>query len=265
MKTDCLMELERLYNDVEGKLLFADTSLLNLAIAADDGRVELNGDRPISESEFNYWKPLSDYSWRLLENDLPRRLAYELKSNLMEATDKRQVYDTYRAEIDKRKIDGDRAYREYTERLNEFDLPEATKSRYLSVMGELVCWYDEGITRPLEGYLSEIERDYLGEPQLPTIYNTKRELNVYQRAIDAGLMVQTATGYKWGKGERGEKAMLAYFVERLYCPKGTGRLPQKEIEVLFSVSRIDSAITALHNAKGFRGWIWKPAIDELFE
>lgn len=165
MKTDCLMELERLHNEVEGKIL-SGTLLYNLANGAAGESVELNGDKPISESEFNYWQPLREYSWGLLESDLPRRLAYELKSNLMEATDKRQVYVTYKAEIEKWiRIDSDRAYREYTERLTDFVLPEATKKRYLSIMGELVCWYDEGITKPTTLCLGEIERDYLGEPQ----------------------------------------------------------------------------------------------------
>lgn len=184
MKTDCLMELERLYNDIEGKILFADTNLLNLVIAAGDGRVELNGDKPISESEFNYWQPLRKYAWGLLESDLPRRLAYELKSNLMETTDKRQVYDIYRAEIDKRKIDGDKAYKEYTERLREFDLPEATKSRYLSIMGELVGWYSEGITNQLESCLGEIERDYLGEPQPRQAENKPPLMQITDEALD---------------------------------------------------------------------------------
>ena len=185
MKTDCLMELERLYNDVEGKILFADTNLLNLAIAAGDGRVELNGDKPISEREFNYWQPLRKYAWRLLESDLPRRLAYELKANLMEATDKQQVYDIYRAEIDKRKIDGDKAYKEYTERLQEFDLPEATKSRYLSIMGELVGWYSEGITTPLERYLGQIERDYLCEPQPRQAESRPPLMQITDEALDS--------------------------------------------------------------------------------
>ena len=274
MKTDCLMELERLHNEVEGKILFADTLLYNLANGAAGENVELNGDKPISESEFNYWQPLREYSWGLLESDLPGRLAYELKSNLMGATDKRQVYVTYRAEIEKWiRIDSDRAYRDYTERLTDFDLPEATKKRYLSIMGELVCWYDEAITKPITLCLGEIERDYLGEPQpqpgnntqhLPTINNTDRERQVFQRAIDAGLMQQVGKGYQWGK-QRGMKAKLAYFVECLYCPNGTESLPQTEIERLFSVSRIDNAIYQLHNAKGYLEWRWKPVIDALFE
>lgn len=101
--------------------------------------------------------------------------------------------------------------------------------------------------------------------ELPTIFNSEREKEIFGKALAAGKMVRSGDGYKWGHSERGEKAALAYFVERLYLPEGVGTLPEKQIDNLFSVHRIGGAITALHNAKKEGKQKWKAAIDELFQ
>ena len=88
---------------------------------------------------------------------------------------------------------------------------------------------------------------------LPTIYNTERERTAFQNAIIAGYMVQEGNGYRWNQA-RGQKARLARFVERLYCPNNNERLPAKQIEQLFSVSRIDAAVSALMMAKKEPKW-----------
>ena len=229
MKNDCLQELERLYNKVDGKILFAHTMLLNLAYGAKGEEIELNGDKPISESEFNYWKPLNDFVWdEIVKSTLPRRLCYELEANLMEAADKRQVFDPYRSDVEKwMRIDGDTAHNEYAQGIEQYNLPKSTIDRYLSIMGEMVGFYDAIITSGIKSGINEIERKFFATPQREAGTTPQRHKNNQQRkderdrakivaaaemwnkAVELGLVEQDGGGYRWIE----TAALYGYFVD----------------------------------------------------
>lgn len=101
-----------------------------------------------------------------------------------------------------------------------------------------------------------------GELLLPDELNTKRAQKYFARAIEAGLMRVTPDGLPRWEGKRGSVAMLGYFLERVYCPDNTEKLPEQALNRLFDVVRIGSAITQLHNAKEPQKW--RKEIDKLF-
>lgn len=69
--------------------------------------------------------------------------------------------------------------------------------------------------------------------------NTERARKYFAKAILAGMMMETSTGYKWLLPEgRGNKAALAYFLGRVYKDNYT---PDKELEALFGYSRLGQA------------------------
>ena len=75
-------------------------------------------------------------------------------------------------------------------------------------------------------------------------------------------MCITPDGLPRWEGKRGSVAMLGYFLERVYCPNNTEKLPEQALNRLFGVARIGSAITQLHNAK--KPQKWRKEIDKLF-
>lgn len=81
---------------------------------------------------------------------------------------------------------------------------------------------------------------------LPPDLNTERARKYFPRAIGAGFMAKTNSGYKWlFGGDRGSKARLAYFIEKVYCPAATDLLEAariRELERLFGIVRLDRAI-----------------------
>lgn len=81
---------------------------------------------------------------------------------------------------------------------------------------------------------------------LPPDLNTERARKYFQRAIDAGFMAKTDSGYKWlFGGNNRSKARLAYFIEKVYCPAVTDLLEaerRRELERLFNTIRLDRAI-----------------------
>ena len=90
---------------------------------------------------------------------------------------------------------------------------------------------------------------------LPMELDTPRAIKYFKRAVDEEYMKKTDTGYKWlFGGERGRIARLGYFVEQVFCPNNTEKVPEQSINRLFGVSRICSAITQLHNAKSPQKW-----------
>ncbi len=120
--------------------------------------------------------------WQPGEYSLPTRFSYEVKTNLMEATDKRQVIDTYRRELGKRFIDENKAQVTYTAEVDKIGVKEPTRGRYLHQMGMMLMCYREGVYLPILGALGEIEKEYLGEPQPG---ESKRPLmQITQEAID---------------------------------------------------------------------------------
>ncbi len=79
---------------------------------------------------------------------------------------------------------------------------------------------------------------------LPNNLKGDEAVNIFQRAIDAGMIEQTATGLKWN----GTKATLAYFMGHfLVC----GAFPDKEYSRLFEESRLGQALYRLcYNKNG---------------
>ena len=90
----------------------------------------------------------------------------------------------------------------------------------------------------------------------------EREKLYFDAAIKGGLMQETETGYKWIY-QNGNKASLAYFLMKIYNPNGLGKTPYKEMETLFSVTRLDRATQQLLEAKNTQKW--REKIDELFQ
>lgn len=106
--------------------------------------------------------------------------------------------------------------------------------------------------------LLETESNTVEEKMLPDELNTERARKYFKRAVEAGYMTMTAQGAKW----KNLKAVLGYFVERIFCPTNTEKLPEKAINNFFGIDRIGSAITALHNGK--KEQKWRAEIDKLF-
>lgn len=91
---------------------------------------------------------------------------------------------------------------------------------------------------------------------------TAREKKYFAKAIEAGLMQETETGYKW-LYNGGSKASLAYFLQKVFNPDGTQTTPFKKLETLFNVSRLAAATYKLLCCKNMQKR--KGGIDKLFE
>lgn len=92
---------------------------------------------------------------------------------------------------------------------------------------------------------------------------TEREKKYFAKAIEAGLMEKKDDKiYKW-LHNNGMKASLAYFLKRVFNPKGTTRIPYKRLEVLFAVTRLDTALDQVLTAKKTQKWIKE--IDTIFD
>lgn len=96
--------------------------------------------------------------------------------------------------------------------------------------------------------------------RLPGNLDTSRARKYFARAMEAGMMEITDTGFKWTYGGVPGLARLGYFVEKVYCPNNTEKLPETAINRLFDVTRIGSAIYQMHNAKD-KPQKWKSDID----
>ncbi len=90
---------------------------------------------------------------------------------------------------------------------------------------------------------------------------TKAEVKYYGKAVKSGMAEKTEDGYKW-KYNNGSKASLAYFLNKIFNPDGTGQIPFKKLDVLWDVSRLDSALDKAINAKNPQQW--RTDIDKLF-
>lgn len=90
---------------------------------------------------------------------------------------------------------------------------------------------------------------------------TKAEVEYYGKAVKSGMAEKTEDGYKW-KYNNGSKASLAYFLDKIFNPDGTGQIPFKKLDVLWDVSRLDSALDKAINAKNPQQW--RTDIDKLF-
>ena len=90
---------------------------------------------------------------------------------------------------------------------------------------------------------------------------TKAEVEYYGKAVKSGMAEKTEDGYIW-KYNNGSKASLAYFLYRIFNPNGTGQIPFKKLDVLWDVSRLDSALDKAISAKNPQQW--RTDIDKLF-
>lgn len=93
--------------------------------------------------------------------------------------------------------------------------------------------------------------------------STERAKEYFKKAVDAGYMDKTDTGYKWILGNRGSKARLAYFLMQVYNPDNTKQIPYKALEALFGVTRLDSSYSAMLTVSKPQNW--RQQIDKLFE
>lgn len=94
--------------------------------------------------------------------------------------------------------------------------------------------------------------------------STEQAKKYFVKAIEAGFMEKTDTGYKWiFGGKKGVKAALAYFLMKVYNPDNTQTIPFKELESLFGVSRLDSSYSGMLTVGKPQNW--RRDIDKLFE
>ncbi|NDV82232.1 hypothetical protein [Bacteroides sp. 51] len=99
--------------------------------------------------------------------------------------------------------------------------------------------------------------------KFPKELDTDRAKKYFQKAIEAKLMIQTNTGYKWLFGATKGKVRLAYFTEKVFCPNRTDSYPETALNSIFGVSRLQSALTQMHDAK--KPQKWKDDIDCIFK
>ena len=133
---------------------------------------------------------------------------------------------------------------------------------------------DKARLKPLTYYLystevgRQVQNSIFGDPQPQQPTNdeqkepTEKEKPYFKKAIEAGYMQETKTGYKWTfGGDRGKKARLSYFIKKIYGDYQ--QIPYSRLEKLFGVSRLDSSTTQLLNAKKPQNW--STEIDKLFD
>lgn len=89
----------------------------------------------------------------------------------------------------------------------------------------------------------------------------KERIDSYcEKAIQAGFMEKTDSGYCWNYGGNRGKVRLAYFISKIYCEQGD-RIPYKSIGQLFGVNRLDSSVQQLTNSHQ----LWMAQIDGIFD
>lgn len=103
------------------------------------------------------------------------------------------------------------------------------------------------------------------QPQPPKEPSTERAKKAFEKALEAGYMQKTPTGYKWlyKQNERGYKASLAYFLIMVYSPDNTKVTPFRALQALFDVSRLDRAAEQATSTK--KPQQWREAINELLK
>lgn len=90
---------------------------------------------------------------------------------------------------------------------------------------------------------------------------TELEKEYYNKAITKGMAKKTQTGYKWIYCN-GNVTSLAFFLEKIFAPKGVGIVPNKRLENLWSVARLDRAFDRNRTVK--KPQEWRFAIEQLF-
>lgn len=86
----------------------------------------------------------------------------------------------------------------------------------------------------------------------------------FDKAIEAGFMEKTATGYKWLFGGNMGLVRLGYFIHKIY--DDIEAIPYKRLEAMFGVKRLDSALQrALESGQIDKVKKWKEKIDSLVQ
>lgn len=100
-----------------------------------------------------------------------------------------------------------------------------------------------------------------GGISLPPEIDRPEARKAFEKALKAGYLEKTSTGYKW-KGL--PKAAAAYLCEKIYCPAITDKHPDWGLLGQFlGFDRL--AQTAYQNKDTKKEMPWKRAINELFE
>lgn len=119
---------------------------------------------------------------------------------------------------------------------------------------------ENGKTRAIE----ECNNTKLQQKQatLKSRQETERERKYFDKAINAGLMEETDSGYRW-LHNNGMKASLVYFLKQIYNPYDSSQTPFKMLENLFSVKYLATATHRLFDVK--KEQKWRSEIDALFK
>ena len=103
--------------------------------------------------------------------------------------------------------------------------------------------------------------DNNGGISLPPEIDRPEARKAFEKALKAGYLEKTSTGYKW---KRLPKAAAAYLCEKIYCPAITDKHPAWGLLGQFlGFDRLDRAASQNLDTKTERPW--KRIIDELFE
>ena len=108
---------------------------------------------------------------------------------------------------------------------------------------------------------AEVRHDEAGALNLPAELDTERARKYFKRAIDAGFMCKTDSGYKWLYGGSNGQVRLGYFISKTY---GSGRRVNK-LERLFDVQKLSASITQAETYNGHRADVleWRTEIDTM--
>ncbi|MBQ1929924.1 MAG: hypothetical protein II344_04760 [Bacteroidales bacterium] len=139
---------------------------------------------------------------------------------------------------------------------------------------DISFWKDEGyrdVIRLLVGEelrsqsvdeVKRYDRDKIEPMELSAKVFTDRAIKYFEIAEQRGWIVKKPSGLYRHNFDKGVK--FAYFVKRVYKPEEAEwtEIPQKEIELLFGVKRLDGDLRNLEEVK--KPQQWRKEIDEIF-
>ena len=92
--------------------------------------------------------------------------------------------------------------------------------------------------------------------------STERAKKAFAKAVEAGYMEKTDTGYKW-RYNGGSKVSLGYFIMQVYSPDNTKQIPFKALGRLFGITRLERAVENASIVK--KPQPWRGKIDNLLK